>query len=65
MRGAVQGLLQAGHISAPITSTYSRLLVDEYQDCNTAQHAIVCSIAQILPTCILGDPEVSRIKCNV
>ncbi|MDN7667287.1 UvrD-helicase domain-containing protein [Burkholderia vietnamiensis] len=52
-------------MSAPITSTYSRLLVDEYQDCNTAQHAIVCSIAQILPTCILGDPEVSRIKCNV
>ncbi|WP_186125946.1 UvrD-helicase domain-containing protein [Burkholderia gladioli] len=56
IRGAVQGLLQAGHISDPITSTYSRLLVDEYQDCNTAQHAIICSIAQILPTCILGDP---------
>src|SRR5690606_14590145 len=30
--------------------------VDEYQDCNTAQHAIVCSIAEILPTCVLGDP---------
>ncbi|MCS4280114.1 DNA helicase-2/ATP-dependent DNA helicase PcrA [Stenotrophomonas rhizophila] len=39
-----------------MASTYSRLLVDEYQDCNTAQHAIVCSIAQTLPTCILGDP---------
>lgn len=56
IRDAVQGLLQAGHINEPITSTYSRLLVDEYQDCNTAQHAIVCSIAQTLPTCILGDP---------
>jgi hypothetical protein len=56
IRLAVQGLLQAGHISDPIASTYSRLLVDEYQDCNTAQHAIVCSIAQTLPTCILGDP---------
>jgi len=56
IRGSVQRLLQAGHISDPISSTYSRLLVDEYQDCNTAQHAIVCSIAQILPTCILGDP---------
>lgn len=56
IRGAVQGLLQAGHISDPITSTYSRLLVDEYQDCNTAQHGIVCSIAQTLPTCILGVP---------
>ena len=56
IRVAVQGLLQAGHIADPIASTYSRLLVDEYQDCNTAQHAIVCSIAQTLPTCILGDP---------
>lgn len=56
VRGAIQGLLQAGHISDPITSTYSRLLVDEYQDCNTTQHAIICSIAQTLPTCILGDP---------
>ena len=56
IRGAVQELLQAGHISELIAATYSRLLVDEYQDCNTAQHAIVCSIAEILPTCVLGDP---------
>lgn len=56
IRNAVHGLLQAGHIRDPIDSTYSRLLVDEYQDCNVAQHAIVCSIAQTLPTCILGDP---------
>lgn len=56
IRSAVQRLLQAAHINDPIFSTYSRLLVDEYQDCNTAQHAIVCSIAQVLPTCVLGDP---------
>ncbi|RDB43411.1 DNA helicase UvrD [Halomonas sp. DQ26W] len=56
IRGAVYGLLQADHIRDPIASTYSRLLVDEYQDCNTSQHAIVCSIARVLPTCILGDP---------
>src|SRR5690606_39013255 len=56
IRGAAQELLQAGHISELIAATYSRLLVDEYQDCNTAQHAIVCSIAEILPTCVLGDP---------
>lgn len=56
IRNAVHGLLRAGHIGDPLASTYSRLLVDEYQDCNAAQHAIVCSIAQILPTCILGDP---------
>lgn len=56
IRVAVQALLQAGHINDPIASTYSRLLVDEYQDCNKVQHAIVCSIAQTIPTCIFGDP---------
>jgi hypothetical protein len=56
IRVAVQALLQAGHINDPIASTYSRLLVDEYQDCNKVQHAIVCSIAQTIPACILGDP---------
>ena len=56
IRIAVRGLLQSGHVSDPIASTYSRLLVDEYQDCNGAQHGIVCSLAQTLPTCILGDP---------
>lgn len=56
IRIAVQRLLQASHISDPIAATYSRMVVDEYQDCNQAQHAIVCAIAQTLPTCILGDP---------
>ncbi len=56
IRGAVQLLLQAGHINGLIAASYSRLLVDEYQDCNTMQHGIVCAIAQTLPTCILGDP---------
>jgi superfamily I DNA/RNA helicase len=52
IRSAVQGLLQAGHINDLISSTYSRLLVDEYQDCNIAQHCIVCSIAQILASLV-------------
>jgi hypothetical protein len=56
IRIAVQGLLQSGHINDPIASTYSRLLVDEYQDCNAVQHGIVCSLSQTLPTCVLGDP---------
>lgn len=56
IRRAVLELLEAGHVSSPIGSTYSRLLVDEYQDCNTVQHAIVCALARTLPTCVLGDP---------
>lgn len=56
IRAAVLRLLQAGHISGPIGASYSRLLVDEYQDCNSAQHGIVCAVAETLPTCVLGDP---------
>ena len=49
-------LLQAGHLAQPLRATYARLLVDEYQDCNVVQHAIVSGLAQVLPTCVLGDP---------
>ncbi len=56
IRVAAQRLLQLGHINDPIAATYSRMVVDEYQDCTQAQHAIICAIAQTLPTCILGDP---------
>lgn len=56
IRVAVLTALQAGHLHDAIAATYSRLLVDEYQDCNLAQHGIVCALAQTLATCILGDP---------
>ncbi|WP_315134597.1 UvrD-helicase domain-containing protein [Achromobacter marplatensis] len=56
IRNAAANLLQAGHINASLRATYARLLVDEYQDCNAAQHSLVAWAAQILPTCVLGDP---------
>lgn len=56
IREAAANLLQAGHINAPLRATYARLLVDEYQDCNAAQHRLVAWAAQVLPTCVLGDP---------
>jgi len=56
IRNAAANLLQAGHINASLQATYARLLVDEYQDCNAAQHSLVAWAAQILPTCVLGDP---------
>jgi hypothetical protein len=56
IREAAANLLQAGHINAPLRATYARLLVDEYQDCNAAQHRLVAWAAQTLPTCVLGDP---------
>lgn len=56
IREAARRLLLAGHLVQPLRATYARLLVDEYQDCNVVQHAIVASLAQALPTCVLGDP---------
>lgn len=56
IRDAARQLLTSGHLTQPIRGTYSRLLVDEYQDCSLTQHAIVLGLAQLLPTCVLGDP---------
>ncbi len=56
IRDAAASLLQAGHITPLLRATYARLLVDEYQDCNAAQHRLVAGAAEVLPTCVLGDP---------
>lgn len=56
IRNAASRLLQAGHISDALRATYSRLIVDEYQDCSLVQHAIVDALAIVLPTAVLGDP---------
>lgn len=49
-------MLKAGHINDVIAASYSRLLVDEYQDCSIRQHAVVYYASAVLPTCIVGDP---------
>lgn len=56
IRRAAARLLKSDHIGDVIMANYSRLLVDEYQDCSLIQHAIVFYAAQTLPTCVLGDP---------
>lgn len=56
IRAAASQLLQAGHVSDALRATYSRLIVDEYQDCSLVQHAIVDALATVLPTAVLGDP---------
>lgn len=56
VRDAAWRLLKAGHVQDILASSYARLIVDEYQDCSAAQHAIVYHAAKALPTCILGDP---------
>lgn len=56
IRQAACLLLQGGHINAAIQATYDRLVVDEYQDCNTIQHEFVVKLSELLPACVLGDP---------
>jgi DNA helicase-2/ATP-dependent DNA helicase PcrA len=56
IRVAAARLLEAGHVSDVLAASYARLIVDEYQDCSIRQHAVVVYAAQILPTCVLGDP---------
>lgn len=55
IKDAIIRLLKGRHIDDILAANYSRLLVDEYQDCLQKQHAVVCELARILPTCIFGD----------
>lgn len=56
IRKATRRLLKNNHITDILRANYSRILVDEYQDCLTSQHEIVFYASLHLPTCILGDP---------
>jgi superfamily I DNA/RNA helicase len=56
IRNGAYNLLSAHHIDEIITSSYSMLIVDEYQDCSSVQHLIIIQLSNLLPTCVLGDP---------
>ncbi len=56
IRVAAANLLKAGHITDILAASYSRLIVDEYQDCSVRQHALVAYASLGLPSCVLGDP---------
>jgi hypothetical protein len=56
IREATVTLVDAGHLNDVLPATYDRLFVDEYQDCSLIQHALAISAAEVLPTCVLGDP---------
>lgn len=56
IRHAACNLLQSRHLWALLQASYDRAIVDEYQDCNQVQHAMICAVAQELRTCVLGDP---------
>lgn len=49
-------LLSATPIRRVLRESYDGVFVDEYQDCNLRQHAIVLALAEVLPCRLLGDP---------
>ncbi|MBU3261859.1 ATP-dependent helicase [Roseovarius sp. PS-C2] len=56
IRQGTINILAGNHLRDVLQATYARLFVDEYQDCIVEQHAMVSKIAEVLPTCVLGDP---------
>jgi hypothetical protein len=56
IKRAAATLLEGRHIDDIIDASYSRLIVDEYQDCGPEQHRMVRHLSNVLPTVVLGDP---------
>jgi superfamily I DNA/RNA helicase len=52
----VVNLLTVRAIRRVVESSYDDLFVDEYQDCSSTQHSIIASLAECVPTRVLGDP---------
>ncbi|WP_424977322.1 UvrD-helicase domain-containing protein [Leisingera sp. S232] len=56
VQNAVGELCASGAIHSEIAATYSRVLVDEYQDCSASQHLITSGLASAIPAIVFGDP---------
>ena len=53
---AAERAFQCRAVRHVLRATYRGIYVDEYQDCSAGQHALVTTLAGILPCRILGDP---------
>lgn len=53
---AATKLITSGCIDSVIKVSYSGIFVDEYQDCTSIQHKLICALASLLPCCVFGDP---------
>lgn len=56
IRTGALNIILKDHIREILKSTYSHLIVDEYQDCQPDQHELVLGLSRDIPTCVLGDP---------
>jgi len=49
-------ILSSKIVQLTMSSTYTGIFVDEYQDCNKQQHEMIMTLGAILPLHIMGDP---------
>ncbi len=56
LRQAMLRLIRTAVAQRVLAASYGGVLVDEYQDCDHGQHALIAALAELLPTRILGDP---------
>ena len=56
IHGAMSKMLELRWVRDIVSTSYSGVYVDEYQDCTEEQHAVVCRLAEFLPCRVLGDP---------
>ena len=49
-------LITSQAVDDVLSASYSRVFVDEYQDCNMDQHRLILSLNRVLPVCVFGDP---------
>lgn len=49
-------LVSISAIARVVRSSYDAVYVDEYQDCNRKQHALVVALSRVLPVRVFGDP---------
>ncbi|HEX6706082.1 MAG TPA: UvrD-helicase domain-containing protein [Albitalea sp.] len=52
----VRSALSVPAIRRVVEASYDRILIDEYQDCNSHQHELAIALSGIAPTLIFGDP---------
>ncbi|MFR7749382.1 MAG: UvrD-helicase domain-containing protein [Collinsella sp.] len=53
---AMEKLTGHGWVRKSLFSSYSRVIVDEYQDCTQSQHSLFLAISTFLPVLVFGDP---------
>jgi AAA domain len=56
LRTNALSVLDVSGVRDVVRSSYSRVLIDEYQDCDPGQHALSVALSKLVPTIVFGDP---------